>query len=475
MRFRKLQLPIGLGLALCFAAQPAAAVIDLVGKTSARFRWAPASGPVSVYLIFVSRNGGPLTSYAMRHYSDNTITVQGAFGDTVQVAVQAMMISPAFQSEMSPASESVRFVAASAPPPPPEEPPVQEPPVQEPPVEEPPVEEPPAEQPPTEEPPAEEPPAEEPPAEEPPDEEPPQEPGDAGRVLDFDGDGRADLLMRDGWSQRFGLWFVDTDSVEDAGSALGSAAQGQTVVGNGDYDGDGQADMLLADPAAGRLELRFLEAGAVVRVKTMPYNTEFSVVGSGDFDGDGTDDVALRRSDTVTVWTRLRENNPVIGSVNGLSRSAAVLGTGDHDGDGDADLLARAWENVWILHVENGQIVAETLLGKIRPKTERVEAVCDVDGDLADDAIVVTDGGGIDALLAGGTPQRVPVLANQVAGSLFATGDYDGDGTCDLALRDPNGGPVKLVVLENAEVTGEAVVGTLARRWSHTGVGREAP
>ena len=58
---------------------------------------------------------------------------------------------------------------------------------------------------------------------------------------------------------------------------------------------------------------------------------------------------------------------------------------------------------------------------------------------------------------------------------MFATGDYDGDGTSDLALRDPNTGAVKLVFLENAEVAGEAVVGTLARRWSHTGVGREAP
>jgi hypothetical protein len=456
MRFCKLQLSIGLGLAVCFAAAPAAAVIDVVGRTSARFRWAPSTGPVAVYLIFVSRNGGPLTSYALRHYDDTSITIQGAVGDTVQVAVQARTLSPAAQSEVSPPSELVRFVAA-APPPPPEEPPAEEPPAEEPPVEEPP---------------AEEPPDEEPPAEEPPD----QEPGDAARVLDFDGDGRADLLLRDSWSQRFGLWFVDTDSVEDAGPGLGSAAEGQTVVGNGDYDGDGQADMLLANPTAGTLELRFLEAGAVVRVKTMSYYTRFSVVGSGDFDGDGTDDVALRKDQEVRVWTRLGETQHTMSAVSGLSRSAAVLGTGDHDGDGDADLLAQAWDNVWILHVENGQIVAETLLGKIRTKTERVEAVCDVDGDLADDAIVVTDAGSIDALLAGGgTPQRVQVLANQVAGSLFATGDYDGDGTCDLALRDPNSGVVKLVFLESAEVTGEAVVGTLAKRWSHTGVGREAP
>jgi hypothetical protein len=62
-----------------------------------------------------------------------------------------------------------------------------------------------------------------------------------------------------------------------------------------------------------------------------------------------------------------------------------------------------------------------------------------------------------------------------VADGLFATGDYDGDGTCDLALRDPSGGPVTLMFLENAEVAGEAVVGSLAQRWVPAGVGREAP
>ena len=94
MRFHKLQLAIGLGLALCFAAQPAAAVIDLVGKTSARFRWAPADGPVAAYLIYLSRNGGPLTSYAMSHYREPYVTVYGQVGDSVQIAVKAISLSP---------------------------------------------------------------------------------------------------------------------------------------------------------------------------------------------------------------------------------------------------------------------------------------------------------------------------------------------------------------------------------------------
>ena len=62
---------------------------ELVGTTSATFAWAPSSGPVEGYLVYVSRNGhDPLGVIAV---AEPRVTLGGYdFGDAIEISVRAV-------------------------------------------------------------------------------------------------------------------------------------------------------------------------------------------------------------------------------------------------------------------------------------------------------------------------------------------------------------------------------------------------
>ncbi len=94
------------------AAMPARAV-DVVG-TSARLRWAPASGPVAAYAVWMIRPNGPPPSTPSMASLTNAVTVSGAIGDTFQVQVAALD-AHGIMGPRSPLSVPIRFVAAPGP------------------------------------------------------------------------------------------------------------------------------------------------------------------------------------------------------------------------------------------------------------------------------------------------------------------------------------------------------------------------
>jgi hypothetical protein len=100
-------------LAFLVAQAPdAAAALELIGRDSAEIRWAPSSGGVSAYVVFVSRNGGP---YRSEQYTPlPRARVAGGPGETIQVRVRAYGVEDGrtLTSEASPPSEPIRFAAA---------------------------------------------------------------------------------------------------------------------------------------------------------------------------------------------------------------------------------------------------------------------------------------------------------------------------------------------------------------------------
>jgi VCBS repeat protein len=173
---------------------------------------------------------------------------------------------------------------------------------------------------------------------------------------DFDGDGDADILLRDrnvlprpsgqgGYRPTRILW-VQNGAL--AGEAFwGVSPAGGGVKGVADFDGDGADDVLWRDEN-GMLKLWYWGVGTDI---TPSWRNWGGVVGSdwdvkavGDFNGDGYADIAWRHdSGQVSIWV-------MVGSIYigefypggpdpGLTWT--IQGAGDFDGDGRSDLLWR--------------------------------------------------------------------------------------------------------------------------------------
>ncbi len=63
--------------------------VDLVGKTDATLNWTAATGPVFEYAVFVNRNGGGFPATPEQVVSSTSVTLTGAYGDTLVVRVAA--------------------------------------------------------------------------------------------------------------------------------------------------------------------------------------------------------------------------------------------------------------------------------------------------------------------------------------------------------------------------------------------------
>lgn len=94
-------------------AATTASAVDLPGKTSARLGWTAATGPVTGYRVYVSRNGSVPTSHEQSVTATEAV-VSGATGDAIEVWVRATGAGGALGAA-SPRSETLRFTAAITP------------------------------------------------------------------------------------------------------------------------------------------------------------------------------------------------------------------------------------------------------------------------------------------------------------------------------------------------------------------------
>ena len=451
-------------------AAPARADRDVVGVTRVKFSWTAASGDdVAYYRVYVERNGGgfmphPLTPIKLE--GSRIVAVAGAYGDVIRVQVAAIASVDGAEGPRSDPSERIRFVATSTAPP------------------------------------------ETPPTETPPTSPPPTGPGSGsgsgsgsgGADLglsspDFDGDGHADLLLRDGTSGRVMVWTMDANGASGA-LETGSVPPSSAIVGNGDYDGDGHADLLSRDDATGTLTVRLLADGVVQSGAQLPApaSPEWDLAASADFDGDGRDDALLRnaRKGQLEIWylngTSLVSRVAVRGA--SYSENWQVAGAGDFDGDGRADIL---WHHAEKRRAEVALVDARPAITKtlklFKTETESdVVALGDADGNGLPDVVVRERASGLLGIrfteLVDGRPRAEVARAIAAgAGNLSALstlevqggGDYDGDDGLDLVLRNPANGDLRVWYLDAATLAGEVRLLDPGADWVFEGVGAESP
>ncbi|MEM6994391.1 MAG: hypothetical protein AAF721_28005 [Myxococcota bacterium] len=282
---------------------------------------------------------------------------------------------------------------------------------------------------------------------------------------DLDGDGQDDLVL-------IGLGEVDV--ALECAALLGGPGFGATLretpalrwrespnggwaMAAGDVDADGLGDLVsLGDGNAIKhwATLQAMaEGGAPGRFPLHRLDHLRRLSGIGDVDGDGAGELAA--DEGGPWWSDLDSVVAVVGRVGGdwvvkaeLLGWVAVDGPTDFDGDGFGDLVLGKGEDVEHYAVAFGRGDASFELGEVLPTPAVPRASGDLDGDGADDLLVV-DAGADDVhrvgWVRGGSrgPAALEWLTSVDLGEhncpgcfLAATvvGDINGDGRSDVAL-----------------------------------------
>ena len=275
------------------------------------------------------------------------------------------------------------------------------------------------------------------------------------RLGDFDGDGRADVLLQ----RDDGFWYYYAMDgrrhiSERSGAATLTRNLRYDLAGVGDFDGDDRDDVILRrDDGAwyyyamdGRRHIAEQSGPA-----SLTRNLRYNLVGIGDFDGDGRDDVLLRRDDGAWYYYAMDGRRHISGR-NGpanLTRDLRydLAGIGDFDGDGRDDVLLRRDDGLWYYYAMDGRrhIGEQSGSATLTRKLEYgVVGVGDFDGDGSDDVLLRRDDGAwyyyaMDGRRHVSERSGGSTLTRKLQYRPAGVGDLDGDGRDDVLLRRNDG------------------------------------
>jgi hypothetical protein len=317
---------------------------------------------------------------------------------------------------------------------------------------------------------------------------------------DFDGDGIADLLLREASLGGTQVWRMSAEGPGVVPLRFGFLPLESAIVGNGDYDGDGRADLLLRDDSTGEVSMRLVNVRVVGGGTVVPsLSADWQLVGSGEFNGNGRDDILVRNLATrkLQIWFM---NGPQIESRASLadpysSPSWQVVGVADFSGDNLADIL---WydpsTNTARVSTFGSRFKFNKNLRLFQSGSPGdVVAVGDTDGNGLPDVVIrdretgrmrvwftqvdskgpkATSSAELDAReFASSGEGGVSLAGFEVQGA----SDFDGDGRMDLVLRDSRGSDMRGWFLDGATVREEIRFIDPGPTWVFEGVGAESP
>ena len=265
-------------------------------------------------------------------------------------------------------------------------------------------------------------------------------PGSANSLIDFNSDGKADILRRDG-TGNVSIWLMNGSAVMGQ-TFVANIWPGWSIVGSGDFNGDGKADILWRD-LAGSVAIWLMDGATVASygtVANMP--KDWSIAGVGDFNGDRKADILWRSSSgDVRVWLidgySIADNSAVANIWTGWS----IVGVGDFNGDRKADILWRSSTGEVAVWLMNGSSVANwSSLGNV-PPTAAVAGVADFNADGKGDILWRDSLGNVSLWLMDGfnVINSSPIAKIWTGWAITGVGDFNGDGIADILWRDLSG------------------------------------
>ncbi len=313
-------------------------------------------------------------------------------------------------------------------------------------------------------------------------------------AADFNGDGRPDLAVSDSGAGRVAVLLNPTApgvTTPSFSAQITFAAGGDPLSARAaDFNGDGRPDLVVVN-LGGTVSVFLNTTPAGATVPSFAPQTTFAVGHSstavvvGDFNGDGRPDLAVANFDDGTVSVLLNTTPAGASAPSFAAQTTFAVGTnpdaltvGDFNGDGKPDLAvandaAAGTVSVLLNKTAAGASVPSFAVQKTFAVGANPDSVAagDFNGDGKLDLAVASDAtaGTVSVLLnktAAGA--SVPSFASQItfaagADPLSVTaGDFNGDGTTDLAVVNPFDGTVS--VLSDATAGGPSGLFFLARR-----------
>ncbi len=318
--------------------------------------------------------------------------------------------------------------------------------------------------------------------------------------------GRPEILFQNSQTGQVAIWAVDTKGVLTGakyvtlGSAFGTAAgsrlsvpQGWRVVDTGDVDKDGIADILWYDPTSRKTAIHYMTNEGQIKaagfLKTgsgdiqVPGAEGWSPVGLADVNGDTNLDIVWRSTglDVIAYWTVAGTNTTLTGG--GFIKNAAgtadfkvgdtstAVKLGDFDGDGKVDVLFKNGKVALLGGAVGANAVAKTLLTlpSNGDTSLVVKAVGDYNGDGTTDLAwesTTSDKQVLEYLKvvngsfdpAGANFKSLATTGSFATWNIGASKDFNADTTPDLVWHNSiNGGETAIWAID--KTTGGFVLG----------------
>lgn len=263
---------------------------------------------------------------------------------------------------------------------------------------------------------------------------------------DFDGDGKAELVMRNTETYLNFVKNIESGDIE----RITFGRDTQDIPVEGDFDGDGKSDIAVRRPSNQMWYILRSSDGEIERVNFGLQEADIPV--PADYDGDGKTDIAVRRPSN-NMWYILRSSDGEIERVKFGLQEADIPVQADYDGDGKVDVAVRRPSNqMWyILRSSDGEI-SRINFGL---QEADIPVPADYDGDGKADVavrrpsnqmwyILRSSDGEIDRIKFGLQEEDIPVIA-----------DYDGDGKADISVRRPSNFMWYILRSSNGEIIRE--------------------
>ena len=165
--------------------------------------------------------------------------------------------------------------------------------------------------------------------------------------LDFNEDGKPDILWRNTSTGENYIWYLDGVTVLGGGSLPPVTDQNWKAVGAADFNNDGKPDVLWRNTSTGENYIWHLDGVTVMGGGSLPTVAEqnWKVVGVADFNNDGKPDVLWRNTSTGENYIWYLDGVTVMGGGSlpaVVDQNWKLVGVADFNINGDPDIL---WRN----------------------------------------------------------------------------------------------------------------------------------